>query len=189
MRAALYVRVSTDRQQHAQTIEQQVAQLRSYAAAHPEWVVREEHIFRDDGYSGAKLNRPGLDALRDQAARGSFDVVLITAPDRLARHFVHQMVVLEELEQRGVQVVFIDRPLRDDPHEQLVLQIRGAVAEYERTLIADRMRRGRLAKLRAGHLLPWTKPPFGYRADPERPRDPAGVRLDATDAAVVAEIF
>jgi resolvase-like protein len=78
------------------------------------WTVAEEHVFRDDGY-GAKLDRPGLDALRDQAARTAFDVVLVTAPDRLARNSVHQMVVLEELERRGVHVVFIDRPWSDDP--------------------------------------------------------------------------
>ena len=91
MRAALYVRVSTDRQQQAQTIEQQVTQLRAWVATHDGWTVREEHIFRDDGHSGAKLDRPGLDALRDHAARAAFDVVLVTAPDRLARNLVHQM--------------------------------------------------------------------------------------------------
>jgi site-specific DNA recombinase len=147
MRVALYVRVSTDRQQQAQTIEQQVTQLHSYVAAREGWTVAEEHVFRDDGYSGAKLDRPGLDALRDHAARAAFDVV-VCAPDRLARNFTHQMVVLEELERHGVRVVFCDRPLTDDPHEQLVTQIRGAVAEYERTLIADRMRRRRMARLR-----------------------------------------
>jgi site-specific DNA recombinase len=189
MRVALYVRVSTDRQQHAQTIEQQVTQLRGYVAAHERWTVAEEHVFRDDGYSGAKLDRPGLDALRDQAARAAFDVVLITAPDRLARKLVHQMVVLEELERRGVQVVFCDRPPSHDPHEQLVTQIRGAVAEYERTLIADRMRRGRLARLRSGRLLPWTRAPYGYRLHPERPRDPAAVQVDPVAAAVVQELF
>src|SRR6266705_3140107 len=107
MRVALYVRVSTDRQQQAQTIEQQVAQLQSYVGARDGWTVAEEHVFRDDGYSGAKLDRPGLDALRDQAARAAFDLVLVTAPDRLARNCVHQMVVLEELERRGVRVIFI----------------------------------------------------------------------------------
>ena len=152
MRVAFYVRVSTERQQVAQTIEQQVDQLRAYLSTQPGWEVREEHVFRDDGCSGAKLDRRGLDALRDHAARAAFDVVLITTPDRLARNYVHQMVVLEELERRGVQVRFLDRPPSDDPHEQLVLQIRGAVAEYERTLIADRMRRWRLAKLRSGQL-------------------------------------
>jgi site-specific DNA recombinase len=189
MRAALYVRVSTDRQQQAQTIEQQVAQLQSYVAAHDGWTVAAEHVFRDDGRSGARLDRPGLDALRDHAARAAFDLVVICSPDRLARNFVHQMVVLEELERRGVRVVFCDRPLSDDPHEQLVTQIRGAVAEYERTLIADRMRRGRLAKLRSGQLLPWTRAPYGYRLHPERPRDPAAVQIDPVAAAIVQELF
>ena len=189
MRVALYVRVSTERQQQAQTIEQQLVQLREYVAGQDDWALAEEHVFVDDGYSGAKLNRPGLDALRDQAARAAFELVLITAPDRLARKYVHQMIVLEELERQGCRVVFIDRPLSDDPHEQLVVQIRGAVAEYERTLIADRMRRGRQAKLRSGQLLPWSRPPYGYRLDPERPRDPAGVRAEPVEAAIVQELF
>jgi DNA invertase Pin-like site-specific DNA recombinase len=189
MRVALYVRVSTDRQQQAQTIEQQVAQLHSYVAAHAGWTVAAEHVFRDDGRSGARLDRPGLDALRDQAARAAFDLVVVCSPDRLARNFVHQMVVLEELERRGVRVVFCDRPWSDDPHEQLVTQIRGAVAEYERTLIADRMRRGRQARLRSGQLLPWTRAPYGYRLHPERPRDPAAVQVDSVAAVVVQELF
>src|ERR671937_983046 len=189
MQVALYVRVSTDRQQHAQTIEQQLTQLQTYVAARAGWTVAEEHIFRDDGASGAKLDRPGLDALRDHAARAAFDVVVVTAPDRLARNYVHQMVVLEELERRGVRVVFCDRPLTDDPHEQLVTQIRGAVAEYERTLIAERMRRGRLARLRSGQLLPWTRAPYGYRLHPERPRDPSAVQVNPVAAAVVQELF
>ena len=189
MRVAFYVRVSTERQQQAQTIEQQVSRLRDYLASQPDWVVQEEQIFRDDGYSGAKLDRPGLDALRTAATQAAFDLVLMTAPDRLARNYVHQMVVLEELERRGVRVQFMDRPLSNDPHEQLVVQIRGAVAEYERTLIADRMRRGRLVKLQSGRLLPWTRAPYGYRLHPERPRDPALVGVDEDEAAVVQELF
>jgi site-specific DNA recombinase len=136
----------------AQTIEQQVSLLWAYVGRHPDRVLREEHLFRGDGYSGARLQRPGLDALPDQLARAEFDVVVITAPDRLARHFVHQLVVLEEWGRAGVEVLFIDRPPSHDPHEQLVTHIRGSVAEYERTLIADRMRRGRLAKMRAGQM-------------------------------------
>jgi site-specific DNA recombinase len=120
--------VSTDRQQQAQTIQQQVTQLRADVAARDGWTLAEEHVFRDDGSSGAKLSRPGLDALGDHAARAAFDVVVVCAPDRLARNFTHQMVVLEELQRRGVPVVFCDRPPTDDPHEQLVTRIRGAVA-------------------------------------------------------------
>src|SRR5215210_7864578 len=91
VRVALYARVSTERQQQAHTIGQQMTQLREYVAAHAAdgWVVREEHVFVDDGHSGARLNRPGLDALRDQAARAAFELVVVTSPDRLARNYVH----------------------------------------------------------------------------------------------------
>jgi site-specific DNA recombinase len=117
------------------------------------------------------------------------DLVVVTAPDRLARNYVHQVLLLDELARHGCQVEFLDRPMSHDPHDQLLLQIRGAVAEYERTLIAERMRRGRQAKLRAGTLLPWTTPPFGYRLDPERPRQAAAVRVEPAEAVLVAQLF
>src|SRR5215470_573517 len=128
MRAAVYARVSTTRQAQAQTIEQQLDRLRA-AVAERGWELEDQHVYRDDGFSGARLGRPGLDRLRDHA----------------------------ELAGRGCRVEFLDRPMSDDPHDQLLLQIRGAVAEYERTLITERMRRGRHARLRAGTLLPWTR--------------------------------
>jgi site-specific DNA recombinase len=158
-------------------------------AQQPDWHLADEHIYRDDGFSGAKLNRPGLDRLRDRAAFAAFGRVLITAPDRLARNYVHQMLLIDELAQRGCQVEFLDRPMSDDPHAQLLLQIRGAVAEYERNLIADRMRRGRQAKLRSGQLLAWTRAPYGYVLEVERPRDPSRVRIDPVKAAIVQQIF
>jgi site-specific DNA recombinase len=160
-----------------------------HARAADGWVIDPTHVFRDDGYSGAVLARPGLDRLRDAVKGCEVDRVLITAPDRLARNYVHQMVLMEEWAQAGCAAEFLDRPMSDDPHDHLLLQIRGAVAEYERTLIAERMRRGRLAKLRAGGLLPWTYAPYGYRTSPDRPRDPRGVTLDPAEAAVVAELF
>src|SRR5947208_2967913 len=98
------------------------------------------------------------------------------------------MVLVEELERGGCQVEFADQPMSHNPQDQLLLQIRGAVAEYERSLIAERMRRGRLQKYQAGCLVPWTHPPYGYRVDLERPRDPAGVRLEPDEAAVIAEM-
>jgi site-specific DNA recombinase len=181
MTGAWYARVSTPQQTYAQTSEQQLERLRTRLRTHLEAQgedVRSEYVFRDEGYSGATLRRPGLDALRDAVAASAVERVLITTPDRLARKYVHQMLLREELERFGCVVEFLDRPLsHDDPHDQLLLQIRGAVAEYERTLIADRMRPGRLAKLRPGTLLPWTRVPWtrvpsGYLVDPDRPRDP-----------------
>jgi len=188
MRVAVYARVSTQRQAQARTTDQQLDRLRAHAEGQG-WSLAPDRVFRDDGYSGASLRRPGLDRLRDAAASARLDRILITEPDRLARNYVHQVLLVEELEGHGAEVVFLDRPMSQDPHDQLLLQIRGAVAEYERTLISERMRRGRLRKLRAGTLLPWTRPPYGYRVDPERPGDPAGVRLDEAEAAVVRDLF
>jgi site-specific DNA recombinase len=188
MRAAVYARVSTTRQAQAQGIEQQLDRLRA-AAAERGWELDDQHVYRDDGYSGARLGRPGLDRLRDHAALAELDVVLVAAPDRLARNYVHQVLLIDELAARGCQVEFLDRPMSSDPHDQLLLQIRGAVAEYERTLIAERMRRGRQARLRAGTLLPWTTAPFGYRLDPERPRRADAVRTEPGEAALVAQLF
>jgi site-specific DNA recombinase len=188
MRIALYLRVSTQRQAHQQTSEQQFERLRAWCADHAE-AVYDDLVFRDEGFSGATLRRPGLDALRDAVAAARCDLVLLTAPDRLARNYVHQMVLLEEFEGAGCGVEFLDRPMSQDPHDQLLLQIRGAVAEYERTLIAERMRRGRLHKLQAGVLLPWTVPPYGYRLSLEHPRDPAGVWVEPGESVWVQEVF
>lgn len=191
MRIAIYARVSTSHQVDHQTIDQQLERLAAHVRAHAAegWTLEPTHIFRDDGYSGAALARPGLDRLRDAVKGREIDRVLVAAPDRLARNYVHQMVLLEEWACAGCAAEFLDRPMSDDPHDHLLLQIQGAVAEYERTLIAERMRRGRLAKLRAGLLLPWTYAPYGYRLSPDRPRDPRGVTLDPAEAAVVAELF
>ena len=188
MRTAIYVRVSTQRQVQSQSVDQQLASLRHHIERQG-WTLLADHIFRDDGYSGSTLKRPGLDRLRDRAAAAAFDRILVTSPDRLARKDVHQVLLIDALEHYGCQVEFLDRPRSQDPHDQLLLQIRGAVAEYERTLITERMRRGRLMKYREGTLLPWTRPPYGYRLHPERPRDPTGVRVEPAEAAIVTEIF
>jgi site-specific DNA recombinase len=185
---AIYVRVSTDRQTQAQTIEQQLERLKAHLETEGE-TLSSENIFRDDGYSGASLNRPGLDQLRDRVRRSILHRVMITSPDRLARNYVHQMVLMEELERAGCSVEFIDRPMSQDPHDHLLLQIRGAVAEYERVLIAERMRRGRQLRLRSGTMLPWTLPPYGYRSAPDCPRDPCSVHIEPVEGAIVKELF
>lgn len=134
MRVALYARVSTNRQVLTQSIDQQLDRLRQHVAGQG-WPLSAECIFRDDGHSGATLNRPGLDRLRDKVRAPEVDRIVLTAPDRLARNYVHPMVLLAELERTSCQVEFLDRPMTEDPHDHLLLQIRGAVAEYERTLI------------------------------------------------------
>src|ERR1700740_3766333 len=117
MRTAVYARVSTTQQALAQTIEQQLDRLRA-AVAERGWELEDQHVYRDDGYSGARLGRPGLDRLRDHAALADLDVVLVTAPDRLARNYVHQVLLIEELGGHGCQVEVVERPVSSGPHAQ-----------------------------------------------------------------------
>ncbi|MFN0121561.1 MAG: recombinase family protein, partial [Blastocatellia bacterium] len=188
MKVAAYLRVSTQRQAQTQTIRQQRQRIETWCQQEGSELLP-ELLFQDDGWTGKNLKRPGLARLREAAARQEFDCLLITSPDRLARSHYSQTLLLEEFRELGCTVHFLDHPVTQDAAGQLTLQIRGAVSEYERTLITDRMRRGRLAKLKAGMMLPWAKPPYGYRLDPDRPRDPRLVRLDDVQAAAVREIF
>ena len=118
MTNAIYVRVSTDRQMLAQTIDQQIERLRVHLQSQGQDLLA-DHIFRDDGYSGATLNRPGLDRMRDRVREATITHLWITSPDRLARNYVHQMVLLEEFEHAGCQVTFLDQPMSPDPHDHL----------------------------------------------------------------------
>jgi site-specific DNA recombinase len=120
MEVALSMRVSTSRQPPHQTIEQPRSRLRDDVATRPDWSVADEHISRDDGESGATLKRPGLERLRDRAALAAFACVLLTAPDRCARHDVQQMLLVDERTQRGCRVACVERPRRADPHDQLL---------------------------------------------------------------------
>ena len=138
MTIAMYARVSHQRHGQTPSIEQQLERLRARAAERGAAQGEAEggadestaaQLFCDEGYSGATLRRPGLDARRDAVTAAAVNRVLIPAPDRLARNYVHQVLLLEELERFGGVVEFLDRPMSHDPHDQLLLQIRGAVAE------------------------------------------------------------
>src|SRR5829696_7015732 len=156
MRVALYARVSTESQQARGTIGSQLAVLRERVGAEGEEVVAE---FCDDGHSGARLDRPGLDALRDSAEAGLIERVWCLSPDRLARVYAYQVIVLDELARHGVGVRFTDAPpLDDDPQAKLLTQVQGVIAEYERAKLAERYRRGKLFRSRAGEVLAWRTP-------------------------------
>ncbi len=162
IRGALYARVSTLKQEQERTIDIQVEALRARAAALG-WALPEDHGFLDDGWSGTRLDRPALDRLRDAAADGRLDALLVFDPDRLARSLVHQQVLLEEFARRGVQVHFLERAPSERPEDRLLVQMQGVFAEYERTRILERTRRGRLHKARTEAWAGWSTPPYGYR--------------------------
>ena len=159
MRAALYARVSSSRQEQERTIASQVEAIEAYAARQG-YELLATGRFCDDGYSGARLDRPALDALRDGARAGAFQTVLVLSPDRLARHYAYQVLILEELRRHGVEVVFVEQPPLDDPAARLLVQIQGAVAEYERVQIAERNRRGRLGCVPSGVEIAWRGGPW-----------------------------
>jgi len=162
MRAAIYARVSTERQERQQTITSQLAALQAWAeaAGHD---LSERHVFRDEGYSGSRLDRPGLDALRDAVRDGEVDVVAVVSPDRLARKYAYQALLLEEIRRAGCAIEFLNHAIGDNPGDQLLLQIQGAVAEYERALLSERFRRGKLQKARAGQFI-GVRAPYGYHS-------------------------
>ena len=184
-RAALYARVSTRRQEKEATIDSQIAQLEAHAEAHS-YELSREHYFVDQAVSGKYLARPGLDRLRDTALTGAFEVVLCLSPDRLARQLGAQQVVLAELQRVGVEMIFLNQPTLDDsPQAHLLLNIQGAFAEYERVVISDRMRRGKLYRLRQGQSVP-TPAPYGYRFQPAT-REQRSVWVSVPEEAIVVE--
>jgi site-specific DNA recombinase len=187
MKVALYARVSSHRQEKQGTIESQVEALRRHARKEG-FAVTEDFICLDDGVSGARLDRPGLDRLRDGAEAGRFDAVLALCPDRLSRKYAYLILILEEFERLGVPVLFLEQPPADDPQSSLLIQIQGAVAEYERAKIAERHRRGKLHRAKQGEIF-WNSVPLGYRRLPRRDGVPAHVVLDEEKAALIRKIF
>src|SRR3954462_14273264 len=187
MRAALSARVSTERQERQQTIDSQLAALRAWAEAQGHSLV-EQHVFGDEGYSGSRLDRPGLDGLRDAVRDAAIDVVAVLSPDRLARKYAYQVLLLEEFRRAGCEVAFLQRPISDDPNDQLLLQIQGAIAEYERAVLAERFRRGKLQKARAGQVLAG-RAPYGYRYIHRREESLGHLVIDEAEADLVRTLY
>ena len=186
--AALYGRVSTLQQEQEATIESQVAAIESFAQAQG-FQLLPEYYFLDQAVSGAQLARPALDRLRDLAGEGLFEAVVCLSPDRLARQYAHQWVLLDELQRAGVKVVFVNQPaVGDDPQGQLLLGIQGLFAEYERAMITERLRRGKLYRVRQGQLVN-PVPPYGYCYIPVS--EPGGGRWEThpVEKEIVRQIY
>jgi site-specific DNA recombinase len=160
--AAIYARVSSDQQKEEKTIASQTAALMEFARSEG-YGVPAERIFQDEGYSGANLVRPGLERVRDLAAEGQIQAVLVLSPDRLSRKYAYQVLLIEELARHGVQVVFVNAPKSDSPEDQLLLQFQGMIAEYERAQILERSRRGKRHRARHGEISVLSGAPYGYR--------------------------
>jgi site-specific DNA recombinase len=189
LRAALYARVSSQQQAEANTIASQVEALQARVRS-DQLVLDAELCFLDEGYSGSTLLRPALERLRDQAAAGVFDRLYVHSPDRLARAYAYQVLLIEELQRQGVAIVFLNRDIGQSPEDNLLLQMQGMMAEYERAKIMERSRRGKRHAAAAGSVNVLCGAPFGYRYITKyEGGGQARYEIDETQAAVVRQIF
>jgi site-specific DNA recombinase len=186
--AAIYARVSSARQKQDQTIASQTEALRAHAGQLGVELC-EEWVFEDEGHSGATLVRPALERLRDVVAGVGVDVVLCYSPDRLARKFAYQALLVEEFARAGTRVAFVKGPRGDSPEDQLLVQFQGMFAEYEKAQIMERYRRGKAHRARTGSVNVLSGAPFGYRY--LRKSDHAGACYEVieAEAVLVAELF
>jgi len=187
MRLALYARVSTQMQEKEETVASQIAELVRDASRYG-LEVPDEYRFVDAGYSGSVLERPALDALRDKVAEGTFDAVLVHDPDRLARNYVHQMLLVEEFERHDCRLHFVRRPIGRTSDERLLLQMQGVIAEYERTKIRERTRRGKMHRMRNGEIVAGRRT-FGYKYFSKQGDSPARFEIIPEEAEAIRKVF
>ena len=185
---AAYARVSSDKQEKEQTIDSQVDALRR-AAEERGWHLLPDLICTDDGRSGATLARPGLDRLRDLIAEGTCAAVLVCSPDRLARNYAYQVLVIDEFRRAGCEAVFLNHAFGASPEQQMLLQMQGVFAEYERALITERTRRGRLFWARQGRVNWGGTPTYGYRLLRRTETGPQQLAVEEREAAVVRQMY
>src|SRR5712691_6811934 len=186
--AAIYARVSSERQKEEGTVASQTALLLEYAKAH-ELSVPPEWIFEDEGYSGSMLARPGLERLRDLVSEGQVQVVLVYSPDRLSRKYAYQVLLLEEFTRQGVETLFLQGVNAQTPEERLLIQFQGMIAEYERAQIAERTRRGKRHRAKAGCVNVLCGAPYGYRYIKKSEQAEAYYEVVEAQAEVVRKIF
>jgi len=186
--AAIYARVSSDRQKENQTIASQTAALREYAESHG-YLVPAEWVFEDDGYSGSSLIRPGLEAMRDLAAQGQIEAALVYAPDRLSRKYAYQVLLGEEFARCGVSLVFLKAPSEETAEDQLLVQFQGMIAEYERAQIVERTRRGKRHKAQQGLVNVLGGAPYGYRYIKKSDNADAYYEINEAEAEIVRAVF
>ena len=182
---ATYARVSTARQEEERTIEVQLGTLRDFARERGYTIVKE---YIDDGWSGDILARPSLDQLREDAKKKMWQAVLIYDPDRLARRYSYQELVMDELKDMGLEVIFITVASPKNSEEKILHGVRGLFAEYERAKIRERFRLGKVRKVKEGHVL-LSDPPYGYAYLPRQGDRHGYLEIDPDEARVVQMLF
>ncbi|MGB6451044.1 MAG: recombinase family protein [Steroidobacteraceae bacterium] len=186
--AAIYARVSSEQQREERTIASQTAALIEFATTH-DLQVPKEWIFEDEGFSGATLERPGLERVRDLAAEGQIQAVLAYAPDRLSRKYAYQILLIEEFTRHGVETRFVKAPQGTTAEDQLLVQFQGMIAEYERAQILERSRRGKRHRARSGEVSVMSGAPYGYRYVRKSDEAPASYAVIEAEAQIVQRVY
>jgi len=182
---ATYARVSTARQEEEQTIKTQDDVLKDEVLKKGYTIVRE---YSDDGWSGDTLARPGLDQLRTDAKSKLFEAVLVYDPDRLARRYSYQELIMDELKEAGIEVIFITIAAPKNSEDKILHGVRGLFAEYERAKISERFRLGKVRKVKEGHLLV-SEPLYGYEYIPKQEKIHGYYVINEKEANVVRRLF
>lgn len=182
---AIYARVSTARQEAEGTIETQISAIREFANKNDYTIVQE---YKDDGWSGDALARPALDQLRMDAKKKIWDAVLFYDPDRLARRYSYQELVMDELRELGVESLFVTIPPSKNSEDRLLYGVRGVFAEYERVKIGERFRLGKVRKAKEGHIIA-SEAPYGYTFIPRTPEKQGYYEINEREAQIVRNIF
>src|SRR3990167_2435391 len=147
---ATYARVSTSAQEEQQTIQNQINSLQEFAQKNSYTIVEE---YTDDGWSGDILARPARDKLRQDAKSKVWEAVLMYDPDRLARRYSYQELVLDELREAGIEVLFVTTSAPKSEEDKILYGVKGLFAQYERAKITERFRLGKIRKVKEGHVL------------------------------------
>jgi len=176
---ALYCRVSTAHQEKDETIQTQLKKLKE--------TYKEKEIVKEykDVGSGAYLQRPSLNQMREEAKKGFFDTIAVYSLDRLSRKLGHQIALIEEFEERGIKIEVLGENYESNPENILNRNIRGAISEYERFKITQRMRDGKMRKAETDFV--WGTASYGYKIikkDGKRI-----LEIDPKEAKVVKAMF
>ena len=187
--AAIYARVSSDAQAQEQTIDSQVAAIRLQVATDGA-LLDDKNCFLDNGVSGSTLHRPALERLRDAAYIGDFKRLYVHSPDRLARKYAYQVLIIDELQKQGIEIIFLNRAIGASPEEDLLLQMQGMFAEYERAKIMERSRRGKRHAATRGSVNVLSAAPYGYRYVSRKSGDgQASYEINDEQAVIVRQVF
>lgn len=181
--AAIYSRVSTDEQSKGYSLQTQLEACQNYAKERRYSVVA---TFSDD-YTGAAIDRPALNELRDYMYHNHLDVVIVYDIDRLARKSAYQVLIEEEFKKVGVTIEFVLAQYEDSDEGRLQKQIRGVIAEYEKAKIMERSKRGKRGKAKSGYVVTGERPPYGYKVKSEPHK--AWFEIEESEASVVRMVF